>query len=247
MYSLFRSLPRSAVLSLALLNPWGSPQAFAQDDGWSSDPDTFEGSEAEGPPPESESGWTAEAPPPVADGPEAYPADAFGPGASLAEANSPGPPPTPQNFEAALNPHGTWIQVSGLGRVWQPAPAVVGGDFVPYVTGGSWVYTQAGWTFHSQWDWGWAPFHYGRWHLAAGYGWVWWPNTTWAPAWVEWRRGGSYVGWAPLPPPGYALSFSVGATGWSFTSYRAFGRPWSARHARAPVWYRGVPWGGDRG
>jgi len=26
------------------------------------------------------------------------------------------------------------------------------------------------------------------------------PHTQWAPAWVSWRQGAGYVGWAPLPP-----------------------------------------------
>jgi hypothetical protein len=32
------------------------------------------------------------------------------------------------------------------------------------------------------------------------YGWVWVPDTVWGPAWVGWREGGNYIGWAPLPP-----------------------------------------------
>src|SRR5439155_12440830 len=27
----------------------------------------------------------------------------------------------------------------------------------------------------------------------------------WAPAWVYWREGGDYVGWAPCPPAGLAI------------------------------------------
>jgi hypothetical protein len=49
-------------------------------------------------------------------------------------------------------------------------------------------------------DWGWAPFHYGRWFLHDDYGWLWVPGTEWAPAWVDWRHGDGWVGWAPLPP-----------------------------------------------
>jgi len=32
------------------------------------------------------------------------------------------------------------------------------------------------------------------------FGWIWVPHTQWAPAWVSWRQGAGYVGWAPLPP-----------------------------------------------
>src|SRR5262249_44023310 len=40
------------------------------------------------------------------------------------------------------------------------------------------------------------------------YGWIWVPRTEWAPAWVAWRSGAGYVGWAPLPP-----SATVNVTG----------------------------------
>jgi hypothetical protein len=44
------------------------------------------------------------------------------------------------------------------------------------------------------------PYHYGTWVWESGYGWVWIPGTVWAPAWVTWCYGDSYVGWAPIPP-----------------------------------------------
>ncbi len=41
------------------------------------------------------------------------------------------------------------------------------------------------------------------------YGWLWYPDYEWAPAWVEWRYDNNYIGWAPLHP--YAVfSVSVG-------------------------------------
>src|SRR5262249_23599259 len=45
-----------------------------------------------------------------------------------------------------------------------------------------------------------AVFHYGRWIFDASHGWVWVPGKEWAPAWVSWRDGSGYIGWAPLPP-----------------------------------------------
>jgi len=45
-----------------------------------------------------------------------------------------------------------------------------------------------------------ATYHYGRWVYDSYYGWLWTPGTQWAPAWVSWREGGDYIGWAPLPP-----------------------------------------------
>src|SRR5829696_879022 len=57
-----------------------------------------------------------------------------------------------------------------------------------------------GWMWASDYDWGWATFHYGRWVYDNFYGWLWMPGYEWSPAWVEWRSGGDYYGWAPLGP-----------------------------------------------
>ncbi|PCC71901.1 hypothetical protein SAMN02745121_03251 [Nannocystis exedens] len=103
-------------------------------------------------------------------------------------------------FYGALAPYGTWIDDAAYGWVWLPSPAIVGADFFPYMTGGRWVYTDAGWMFDSSYSWGWAPFHYGRWAFDAGVGWMWVPDDVWGPAWVDWRWNAGYVGWAPLPP-----------------------------------------------
>jgi hypothetical protein len=48
--------------------------------------------------------------------------------------------------------------------------------------------------------WGWLAYHYGRWGFDASLGWFWVPGTVWGPAWVAWRWGDAYIGWAPLPP-----------------------------------------------
>jgi hypothetical protein len=113
-------------------------------------------------------------------------------------------PPARENvdktvFEEALNPYGTWVLIDGV-RYWRPGIAVNNPDWAPYMTNGHWVYTDLGWTWVSDYPWGWAPFHYGRWHRHAVFGWVWWPDVTWGPAWVRWRTGDDYCGWAPLPP-----------------------------------------------
>jgi uncharacterized membrane protein YgcG len=107
-----------------------------------------------------------------------------------------------ESFEQALTPYGHWIDTPEYGRVWVPAPDVVGDDFEPYETGGQWDYTDYGWNWVSDWDWGWAPFHYGRWFNAPDMGWCWLPGRVWGPGWVNWRFGGGYVGWAPLGPSG---------------------------------------------
>lgn len=136
-------------------------------------------------------------------------------------------------FYAALTPYGEWLDtpVCGrhLGRVWRPSPRVVGPDFVPYATAGEWVATDQGWSFVSDHDWGWATYHYGRWCADPRFGWVWAPGTQWAPAWVDWRYGGEYVGWAPLPPVGIAIRdedfFFVDRTGFAGTRVTRYGLP----------------------
>jgi hypothetical protein len=102
-------------------------------------------------------------------------------------------------FEPSLAPYGEWVWLNNV-RVFRPSVSVVGADFIPYTTHGQWVRTEAGWSFASTLPFGWATFHYGRWWREPAWGWVWVPDTTWGPAWVDWRFGGGYAGWAPLPP-----------------------------------------------
>jgi hypothetical protein len=109
------------------------------------------------------------------------------------------------DFKPALDPYGTWVDDSTYGTVWTPSPTVVGADFAPYVTAGHWAY-EDDYVWVSDYDWGWAPFHYGRWVYIGGRGWGWIPGRTYAGAWVSWRYGyddWGYVGWAPLPPTWY--------------------------------------------
>lgn len=115
----------------------------------------------------------------------------------------PAQPVTVNYFYDALAPHGVWVDVPGYGRCWQPNYAVLGPEWRPYVHGGRWVWTDSGWYWLSDYSWGWATFHYGRWCSAPGFGWVWYPDTVWGPSWVCWRRTGSHCGWAPLPPGAY--------------------------------------------
>jgi hypothetical protein len=104
-----------------------------------------------------------------------------------------------EDFHPALDGHGTWAEDPTYGTVWTPSVAETGPGFVPYVSGGHWVYGDD-YAWSSDYAWGWAPFHYGRWvHLEAR-GWSWIPGREYAPAWVEWRTGDTYVGWSPAPP-----------------------------------------------
>lgn len=108
-------------------------------------------------------------------------------------------------FYDELSPYGRWIDYPQYGRVWianQPG-------FAPYQTDGRWAYTAQGWAWVSDYNWGWAPFHYGRWAYDNFYGWLWVPGYEWAPAWVSWRSGGGYYGWAPLSP-GISIGVDIG-------------------------------------
>ncbi len=98
-------------------------------------------------------------------------------------------------FTAALAPYGRWLEVAGYGTCWSPD---VEPHWAPY-TEGYWAYTDAGWTWVSREPFGSIVFHYGRW-LMTSEGWCWVPGQDWGPAWVSWRSGDKYVGWAPLPP-----------------------------------------------
>src|SRR4051812_29820761 len=89
--------------------------------------------------------------------------------------------PAPTDFYGELAPYGTWVDLPPYGAVWQPSPVAVGEDFYPYYSGGWWVDTEYGWTWHSDWKWGWIPFHHGRWVDAPAVGWVWVPGEEWAP------------------------------------------------------------------
>ncbi len=134
---------------------------------------------------------------------------------------------------------GNWIEVGDYGYGWQPDIAVSDSNWRPY-SDGYWAYTDVGWTWVSYEDFGWATYHYGRWSRVADYGWVWFPGNDleWGPAWVSWRTGGDYIGWAPLPPrgPGIAyagvsigsqvdVEFDIGPAYYNFVDVRYIGEP----------------------
>ncbi len=111
------------------------------------------------------------------------------------------PPPSPTSVARSI-PYGAWEEDATYGTVWVPSPSAVGADFTPYVTAGHWAYDDR-YTWVSDYSWGWAPFHYGRWVSVGGVGWEWIPGRAYAGAWVSWRYGSgdwAYVGWAPLAP-----------------------------------------------
>ena len=112
------------------------------------------------------------------------------------------PPVSLDYFHAQLAPFGTWVEVPGYGLCWRPDSAIrANPDWRPYYDMGQWVQTDNGLFWQSEYTWGDIPFHYGRWVLVPGQGWLWAPDLEWGPAWVFWRHAEAdgAIGWAPLP------------------------------------------------
>lgn len=144
-------------------------------------------------------------------------------------------------FYTELSPYGEWITV-GAATAWRPFRIEVGWN--PY-TIGRWVWTDYGWYWDSYEPFGWATYHYGRWMYDDYYGWVWMPDYTWGPSWVEWRYNDYYIGWAPLPPIA-TFRVSVGIHfgsrwhspyhHWHFVSYNYFCHSNVHYYMEAPVY-----------
>jgi hypothetical protein len=122
------------------------------------------------------------------------------------------------DFNAPLASAGAWVDLPTCGHCWRPRGVAVG--WQPY-TVGQWEWTDAGWYWVSDEPWAWACYHYGNWVNDPSYGWCWIPGTQWAPAWVNWRTGGDYIGWAPCGPGGAVLA----ADQFVFMNTRNFGEP----------------------
>ncbi len=147
-------------------------------------------------------------------------------------------PVTVNYFYDSLAPYGSWMEIPDYGWAWQPSVANIMPEWRPYADHGRWLNTDNGWYWQSDYSWGWAPFHYGRWLYHGQCGWVWFPDTVWGPSWVCWRRTPMYCGWAPLPPAaGYEIGrgftyygvgvgsdcdFGLSAGFFTFISYRNF-------------------------
>ncbi len=122
-----------------------------------------------------------------------------------------------QVFYDQLSPYGSWVNYNQYGYVWVPTSVSTG--FRPYGSAGHWVFTPDGWTWISDYDWGWAPFHYGNWLYDDSYGWMWIPGYDWAPAWVTWGEYGGDYCWAPIGP-----NIEIGA---AWGSYRPPAHYWT--------------------
>src|SRR4029079_2232946 len=63
-------------------------------------------------------------------------------------------------------------------------------------------YDDLGYTWIAADNWGWLPYHYGRWSRTPDLGWFWVPgrSTVFKPGDVFWLRGTKLAGWGPLAP-----------------------------------------------
>jgi hypothetical protein len=124
-------------------------------------------------------------------------------------------------FRTALDSYGHWEQHPRWGDVWIADRTM--SDWRPY-TRGRWIYTDEwGWYWDvgaEEADWGWVTYHYGRWVNDINMGWIWIPGDEWAPAWVDWRSGDDYVGWAPLPPDDLIATYRDDPAYWCFVRPR---------------------------
>ena len=143
-------------------------------------------------------------------------------------------------FYSQLAPYGSWIEVDYGVVVWRPT--IIRTNWTPYNVG-RWVWTYDGWYWDSYEPFGHVTYHYGRWFYDDYYGWLWYPDYEWAPAWVEWRYDNDYIGWAPLHP--YAVfSVSVGIyftntyytpyNHWNYVGYGNFCDPYVYNYYVAP-------------
>lgn len=110
-----------------------------------------------------------------------------------------------------LDEYGSWTEVTEYGNVWFPSRVSVG--WAPY-RDGHWIWQDPwGWTWVDDADWGFAPFHYGRWvHVRNRWGWIPGPTSVrpvYAPALVAFVGGSNFsvsvstgrpIGWFPLGP-----------------------------------------------
>ena len=132
----------------------------------------------------------------------------------------------PKTPRLRLSSTAAGVRIRVLGKVW--VPTGVPPDWRPYAYG-HWVYTDEwGWYWVSddvEADWGWVVYHYGRWAFERGFGWYWVPGEEWAPAWVDWRYGDDYSGWAPLPPDELIGTYEVEPTYWVFVPTRYMAAP----------------------
>jgi hypothetical protein len=103
--------------------------------------------------------------------------------------------------------YGNFMNVSGLGTVWQPYGASSWLGWDPYMAGG-WAFTPGfGYMWASAYPWGWLPYHWGTWIYQPAMGWLWSPGSSFNHGGVvnNWQAVAPVVngpqGYAPPTPP----------------------------------------------
>ncbi|MBT8379078.1 MAG: hypothetical protein KJN64_07600 [Ignavibacteria bacterium] len=144
-------------------------------------------------------------------------------------------------FYTELAPYGRWIEIDYGVVVWKPTVMQV--SWLPYRMG-RWIWTYDGWYWDSYEPFGYITYHYGRWFYDDYYGWLWYPDYEWAPAWVEWRYSNNHIGWAPLHPYAtFSISFGIRFTQvyntpyhhWHFVKFNYFCDPYPYNYYVAPT------------
>ena len=117
-----------------------------------------------------------------------------------------------------LDDNGTWREDPTYGNVWTPND--VGPDWAPY-SDGNWDYVAPwGWTWVGYEPWGFAPYHYGRWHHFGSY-WGWAPG----PFYARPFYGPAFVGFLGGFGFGFGLGFG-GGFGWFPLGWGEPFHPW---------------------
>ena len=189
---------------------------------------------------------TAPVPQPTTPAPAVYanvPPPDTAPAPVVAQSAPQSPEANFQYFHDQLAPFGTWLNINGV-MYWRPDQALaVNPDWRPYYDMGQWAQTDNGLYWQSDYTWGDIPFHYGRWVLYPGMGWLWAPDYVWGPAWVFWRQdeADGAIGWAPLPvgavfvnggffyhgvAVGVGFDFGLGVACFTFVGYDHFHEPY---------------------
>ena len=143
-------------------------------------------------------------------------------------------------FYTGLSSYGSWMEIDYGVVVWRPT--IMRLDWSPY-RDGRWIWTSDGWYWQSYEPFGYITYHYGRWYFDDYYGWLWYPDYEWAPAWVEWRYDDDYIGWAPLHPFAvfsiligihYTTHYYTPYYHWNFVGYHHFYDPYVYNHCLGP-------------
>ncbi|KPL05719.1 hypothetical protein AMJ85_11050 [candidate division BRC1 bacterium SM23_51] len=117
-----------------------------------------------------------------------------------------------------LNRQGQWSRFMDKTWIWQPRG--VEPDWRPF-SRGSWVVTELGWYWLSDYPWGYVTSHYGRWENWYGIGWFWLPDSVWSSAWVYWAQGEKGIAWHLLQQSGTGILpvLNPSSGGWTVASW----------------------------